>query len=262
MTSGNNGVIYVLTNPSFPEYVKIGYADNLEKRLSDLNRSECLPFAFRAYCIYEVNERLKDKDVHTLIDKINPELRAIETFDGKPRVREFYNISAEDAYDILYSIAAISGTTKRLKYITPEGHEVIDQQVAQDFQENGKVKFTEDDHLLHSSATTKRLYLAIREQLLALDGIFIEPTKLYVAFKKTAPDGKKPTNVCDVEIQRNKLKITVNIRHGKIDDPYGIARDISEIGHWGNGDYEIHLTDDEMLPQALEIIMQSYRATK
>ena len=24
------GVIYILTNPSFPEYVKIGYADNVE----------------------------------------------------------------------------------------------------------------------------------------------------------------------------------------------------------------------------------------
>lgn len=24
----NNGVIYILTNPSFPEYVKIGYADD------------------------------------------------------------------------------------------------------------------------------------------------------------------------------------------------------------------------------------------
>ena len=27
------GYIYILTNPSFPEYVKIGYADNVEKRL-------------------------------------------------------------------------------------------------------------------------------------------------------------------------------------------------------------------------------------
>ena len=95
----NYGVIYVLTNPSFPEYVKIGYADNLEKRLKQLNRSECLPFAFRAYCVYEVSEKLKDKDVHNLIDTINPTLRAVETFDGKPRVREFYNISAQDAYE-------------------------------------------------------------------------------------------------------------------------------------------------------------------
>ena len=30
------GVIYILTNPSFPEYVKIGYADDVEKRLAQL----------------------------------------------------------------------------------------------------------------------------------------------------------------------------------------------------------------------------------
>ena len=27
------GFIYILTNPSFPQYVKIGYADNVESRL-------------------------------------------------------------------------------------------------------------------------------------------------------------------------------------------------------------------------------------
>lgn len=37
-----NGVIYVLTNPSFPEYVKIVYADDLEKRLKQFNNSACL----------------------------------------------------------------------------------------------------------------------------------------------------------------------------------------------------------------------------
>lgn len=43
----DKGVIYILTNPSFPEYVKIGYADDVKKRLQQLNRSECIPFAFR-----------------------------------------------------------------------------------------------------------------------------------------------------------------------------------------------------------------------
>ena len=28
----NTGVIYILTNPSFPKYVKIGYSDNVQKR--------------------------------------------------------------------------------------------------------------------------------------------------------------------------------------------------------------------------------------
>ena len=51
----NKGVIYILTNPSFPEYVKIGYADDIDKRLKQLNRSECTPFAFRVYATYEVN---------------------------------------------------------------------------------------------------------------------------------------------------------------------------------------------------------------
>ena len=31
-----NGVIYILTNPSFPDYVKIGYADDIDKRLKQL----------------------------------------------------------------------------------------------------------------------------------------------------------------------------------------------------------------------------------
>ena len=43
------GVIYILTNPSFPEHVKIGYADDIDIRLKQLNRSECIPFAFRVY---------------------------------------------------------------------------------------------------------------------------------------------------------------------------------------------------------------------
>ena len=46
------GVIYILTNPSFPDYVKIGYATNIENRLKQLNRSECIPFAFRVYATY------------------------------------------------------------------------------------------------------------------------------------------------------------------------------------------------------------------
>lgn len=50
----NKGYIYILTNPSFKEYVKIGYADNVENRLRQLNNSECTPFAFRVYATYEV----------------------------------------------------------------------------------------------------------------------------------------------------------------------------------------------------------------
>lgn len=115
MSENKKGVIYILTNPSFPEYVKIGYADDVEKRLAQLNRSECIPFAFRIYAAYEVDSRLSDKKVHAIIDKLNPNLRSIEEFEGKPRVREFYAMDAEDAYSILEAIAEINGRVDKLK---------------------------------------------------------------------------------------------------------------------------------------------------
>lgn len=132
------GVIYILTNPSFPDYIKIGYAKDLEKRLQQLNRSETVPFAFRAYAVYEVESALTDKDLHKLIDKLNPDLRSIETFDGKERVKEFYAMSAEDAYSLLESIAKISGTLERLKRVKPEGHEILDEQIAEEVREEAR----------------------------------------------------------------------------------------------------------------------------
>ena len=133
-----NGCIYILTNPSFPEYVKIGYASNLENRLKQLNRSETIPFAFRAFAIYEVEKALTDKELHKLIDKLNPDLRTIETFDGKERVKEFYAMSAEDAYGLLECIAKISGTTDRLKKMKPEGHEIEDEKTAEEIKETAR----------------------------------------------------------------------------------------------------------------------------
>lgn len=142
----STGVIYILTNPSFPEYVKIGYAHNLERRLKQLNRSEAIPFAFRCYAIYEVSSELTDKELHKMIDTLNPDLRTIETFDGKERVKEFYAMKPEDAYALLESIAKISGTTSALKRMTPEGHEVLDEQLAEEIQETarrGPFRFSE-----------------------------------------------------------------------------------------------------------------------
>lgn len=132
------GVIYILTNPSFPDYIKIGYADDMEKRLKQLNRSETIPFAFRVYATYSVNSRLTDRELHRLIDTLNPDLRTIETFDGKERVKEFYAMSAEDAYELLSCIAKISGTEDRLQRMQPEGHEILDQKIADEVKETAR----------------------------------------------------------------------------------------------------------------------------
>ena len=134
MSENKKGVIYILTNPSFPEYVKIGYADDVQKRLKQLNKSECVPFAFRIYAVYEVDSRLSDKKVHAIIDKLNPNVRSIEEFEGKPRVREFYAMEAEDAYLILEAIAEINGRADKLKKMELTENEEKAEEIANEIE--------------------------------------------------------------------------------------------------------------------------------
>lgn len=142
--SKEKGYIYILTNPAFPQYVKLGYAKNVETRLKTLNASSAVPFAFRLYATYEVSKKLTDKGLHKLIDQLNPDLRTIDEVDGKKRVREFYAMSREDAYSLLESIAKISGTERKLKKIAPSSSEAKDEKKAKEDRQ-GPLKFSECD---------------------------------------------------------------------------------------------------------------------
>ena len=126
----NGGYIYVLTNPSFPEYVKIGYADNVDERVAQLNRTECTPFAFKKYAVLHVASRLADKNVHKLIDRFKPELRAKENVNGKMRIREFFAMSAKEAVEILDTIGSIYGATPIIFEQTLEEKE--EEQIAEE----------------------------------------------------------------------------------------------------------------------------------
>ncbi len=129
--SNKTGYIYILTNPSFPQYVKIGYATDVKQRLDELNRSSAVPFAFRVYATYEVDSVLSDKKLHAILDKLNPDLRSQEEIDGKKRIREFYAMTPEDAYSILEAIAEINNYNHRLKKWKATASEQKDEQLAQ-----------------------------------------------------------------------------------------------------------------------------------
>lgn len=129
------GYIYIMTNPSFEEYVKIGYAKDVKQRLDELNRSSAVPFAFRIYATYEVDSALSDKKLHSILDKLDPELRSKEEIDGKKRVREFYAMPPEDAYAILEAISEINGYKHRLKKWKATAEEQQDEEMAQEISE-------------------------------------------------------------------------------------------------------------------------------
>lgn len=156
--SNNYGYIYILTNPSFKEYVKIGYADNVEERVTQLNRTECTPFAFRIYATYKVDGRLKDKPVHELIDKFRPDLRSIDKIDGKLRVREFYAMSPEQALEILTLIAKTNSLEENICVYSITKEERDDEKIANKIEKDN-INRHHFKNIEFSSSLTGKSYL-------------------------------------------------------------------------------------------------------
>lgn len=154
------GVIYVLTNPSFPEYVKIGYADDVEARVKQLNSSEAVPFSFHIYATFDVTERLTDIKMHNLIDTFNPELRSKEKIDDKIRVREFYHIPPEEIYSALEYMAELNGTSDRLHLWKETKEAIEDNKEALTLSKN---RHHFKDIEFYSSLTGKNYYSKTKE---------------------------------------------------------------------------------------------------
>jgi hypothetical protein len=101
------GFIYIMTNPALKGMVKIGYASDVEARRKQLSTT-ALPYDYEVFATYETSGNLEDKKLHKMIDNLNPDLRV----SGN---REFFVMSPQEAYDLLESIAIISGTKEKLK---------------------------------------------------------------------------------------------------------------------------------------------------
>ncbi len=113
--------------------------------------------------------------------------------------------------------------------------------------------YTEDEHIDSTTEEIAELYKRFRDAILNLtDDIEIKPTKLYIAFKKD-------TNLVDIAIQKKALKIWINARLGTIDDAKCISKDVSNIGHFGNGDYEIQVNTDKELEYIMSLIKQTLK---
>jgi predicted transport protein len=115
--------------------------------------------------------------------------------------------------------------------------------------------YTEEEHLANVTEEIKELYEKLKSAILNLDNLEIKPKKVYIAFVA----GR---NVVDILPQRKALKIWLNMSKGELDDPKGIAKDVSTTGHWGNGDYEIKIQNDDDLEYVLSLIKQSLKKNK
>lgn len=117
------------------------------------------------------------------------------------------------------------------------------------------VVYTEEDHLAKVSENIKRLYEELKNRILELDDIDVDVKKLYIAFKGSR-------NIVDIGFNKNEIKIYINMKKGTLQDPLNIARDISNVGHWGNGDYWVIINKEDDVDNVIFLIKQSLKVNK
>lgn len=114
-----------------------------------------------------------------------------------------------------------------------------------------KVTYKLEDHFIKISSKAKQIFEEVNEKIVALDeSIIVEPKAKYIAYKLT-------TNFVDIVVKQYGLKIFLNVPSGELNDPYGMARDLTKpkaIGHWGNGDYEVKIEKQEDIEKVLYLI--------
>ncbi len=119
---------------------------------------------------------------------------------------------------------------------------------------NREVKtYTEEAHLKVAQPTIAEMYTRYKELVLAISPeLSVKPMKWYIAFRAK-------TNITDVVVLKKSLKIFINLPKGKLEDPKKLVRDVSKVGHWGNGDYQIQISTDDELEYIISLVRQAYK---
>jgi len=102
--------------------------------------------------------------------------------------------------------------------------------------------YTFEQHLKGKSDKIKKLVLMIQEFILALDPQIEEtPKKHYVAYKISQ-------NIVCMEVQKQRVALYLKLNPKEVQNPPSISRDVTEIGHFGTGNFEITIkTENDVL---------------
>ena len=111
--------------------------------------------------------------------------------------------------------------------------------------------YTLADHPQLANRQIREVFEALDARIKALDpNVTQEVLKLYIAYKAE-------TNFVDIVPQAKRLRLSLNMPFAVLDDPKGLAKNVTGIGRWGNGDVELGIATLEEVPYAIGLIRQS-----
>ena len=129
----------------------------------------------------------------------------------------------------------------------------LDQNIIEQYRKKEKpsTEYSIDSYKYLHETKIRNLFEKLRNEILSLDPeITEEYLKLYIAYKLE-------TNIIDVVPQKDKLKLYINIRFGELHDSKGLCRNVSQTGHWGNGDVELFLSSVDEIDYVISLVRQA-----
>ena len=113
--------------------------------------------------------------------------------------------------------------------------------------------YTVDEHFAGKPKKVSEIAQAVQEHMLALDPSMEQvPKKLYIAYRISQ-------NIVCMEIQKQRVLLYLKLDPKSVDAPANLSRDVSNIGHYGTGDFELSiktLDDFEATKNLLELAYQ------
>jgi len=114
--------------------------------------------------------------------------------------------------------------------------------------------YTEQEHIDKASDLTAELYEKFKTSIMNLTNeVEVVPLKYWLNLDKGS------LTIVSIEIKKKKLNLTINKKAGLLDDPKKLSRDVSKIGHYGKGDYQVQVEDDTDLEYIMSLIKQSIK---
>ncbi len=142
-------------------------------------------------------------------------------------------------------------TTAEIKDVAP-----VLENTVEAVKEATKV-YSEDELISVANDDIYEIYTTLREYITGLDdSIVVKATKLYVAFSYN-----RRILFC-IKIQKGSLVLWINSSFTSINDPKGIIKDVSNIGHHGVGNCEIKIKDSADIGYIQDIIRSYYENQK
>lgn len=113
--------------------------------------------------------------------------------------------------------------------------------------------YTLEEHFQGKPTNIKELALAVDDFITGLDSSIEQvPKKFYVAYRISQ-------NIVCMELQRRKILLYLKLDPKDFERLPEIARDVTTIGHYGTGDFEVSLSNGDDLEVAKPYIEKAYQ---